>query len=1050
MISVVLYGRNDNYGYNLHKRAALSLNCIAEVLSDPDDEILFVDYNTPDDFPTFPEAIHDTLTAAARERLRVFRVRPASHARYAARTHLKALEPIARNVAIRRSNPSNRWILSTNTDLVFVPRVAGSLTEIVADLPLRFYHAPRLEIPETLWEGLDRGRPGEVIDTIRRWGRSLHLDEVVRSEPRVLYDGPGDFQLIAREDLFAIQGFHEAMLLGWHVDSNIAIRLRKLHGQLGDLGDKIFGYHCDHTRQVTPAHSAQRIENDWRTYIDEVSSPDLPEFANAWGLAGEAIEEIRVNSQGFQGYVAALQTAIGAPLQEPYRVSYTKESFDLDSYEPRHSLPFLLDLASSAPRATRLAWWGRRPDALRALAVAWKGLAFSEPILVAGPEAATDTMEGSDVSLSRVDELIAFERADLLVFDFGRAKGGDPSEPGTSEREFVGIFLRAVLHERARIDRGGAPRRFVGVDVVNNRFESLFRWWVATGATPFSTRIRHGFVAPLPKGAQDWLPKLSVGEAGRREKGGIVSDERRQGMVAYGPYARLMQGAYRVNANFEFASRQTGRIVLEVMAGPKLIGAAGLDVVAQEASALSIDFAIDEAVATDPLSSIETRVRATTPCPFRILAMTAETLDPANVVLEDSSSREWDVLPMMTVGPRGAARTDGIGAASGKEGNVAYGPYWRLEKGTYRLDVDLACLDSRPQESKDCLFARFEAKMNGVTLGACVIRRGSASQIKHALTFRVPPEGGELEFPLETSGQVGLLLRAAKLRQTGEGAAGGQGFDWLPLVNVGPTAARAPDGIVVSPKTRGVFVHGPYWSLAPGRYALATAWRDVIAKDDGVLFGMEVVAEGEILATLALDRSKLLSGATMAAFAIDGDRPRNVEVRMRATGLGTGVLTSIACLPGGQAAPVIASDLGVDILPFQSVGEAGFWGRAGVSSRRGVSGNLVHGPYWPLKPGAYRLDIEIAPETPIAPGARSAGFGKALVMLGSQSVADFILDQTVLARQNREIQFTVPASTKQPPELEVLVSSNGAVGLRIGSLRLSKADRTRPNDAAKR
>ena len=62
MISVVLYGRNDNYGYNLHKRAALSLNCMAEVLTDPSDEILFVDYNTPDDFPTFPEAIQDTLT----------------------------------------------------------------------------------------------------------------------------------------------------------------------------------------------------------------------------------------------------------------------------------------------------------------------------------------------------------------------------------------------------------------------------------------------------------------------------------------------------------------------------------------------------------------------------------------------------------------------------------------------------------------------------------------------------------------------------------------------------------------------------------------------------------------------------------------------------------------------------------------------------------------------------------------------------------------------------------------------------------------------------
>ena len=99
MISIVLYGRNDNYGYNLHKRAALSFNCMAEVLHDEGDEILFVDYNTPDDFPTFPEAIQDTLSEKARKRLRVLRVRPRVHRRFSAKTKLVALEPISRNVA---------------------------------------------------------------------------------------------------------------------------------------------------------------------------------------------------------------------------------------------------------------------------------------------------------------------------------------------------------------------------------------------------------------------------------------------------------------------------------------------------------------------------------------------------------------------------------------------------------------------------------------------------------------------------------------------------------------------------------------------------------------------------------------------------------------------------------------------------------------------------------------------------------------------------------------------------------------------------------------
>src|SRR4051795_4307794 len=120
MISIVVYGRNDAYGYNLAKRGTMSLNCLAAVLSDPDDEILFVDYNTPHDFPTFPEAIADTLTEKAKQRLRIFRVWPEQHAPFASRTHLPTIEPIARNVAVRRSNPVNRWVLSTNTEMIVV------------------------------------------------------------------------------------------------------------------------------------------------------------------------------------------------------------------------------------------------------------------------------------------------------------------------------------------------------------------------------------------------------------------------------------------------------------------------------------------------------------------------------------------------------------------------------------------------------------------------------------------------------------------------------------------------------------------------------------------------------------------------------------------------------------------------------------------------------------------------------------------------------------------------------------------------------------------
>jgi hypothetical protein len=70
LLSIVVYGRNGNHGYNLHKRAAASINCLAEMSRDPTDELIFVDYNSPDGLSTFAEAIRDILTSRAKAVLR--------------------------------------------------------------------------------------------------------------------------------------------------------------------------------------------------------------------------------------------------------------------------------------------------------------------------------------------------------------------------------------------------------------------------------------------------------------------------------------------------------------------------------------------------------------------------------------------------------------------------------------------------------------------------------------------------------------------------------------------------------------------------------------------------------------------------------------------------------------------------------------------------------------------------------------------------------------------------------------------------------------------
>jgi len=473
MISIVLYGRNDNYGYNLHKRAALSLNCMAEVLTEASDEILFVDYNTPDDFPTFPEAIRDTLTKRARELLRIFRVRPRTHEQFKSRTHLLALEPVARNVAIRRSNHLNRWILSTNTDMIFVPRRSESLSDIARRLRAGFYHAPRLEIPEVLWESFDRQAPIDVIKTVRDWGTSLHLNEIVLGSRYILYDAPGDFQLLLRSDLFENHGFQEGMLLGWHVDSNIAKRMYVKYGKVGDLGNKVYGYHCDHTRQVTLMHRHAGPQNDWRVWCDAVEHSDAPEQADTWGCANEAIEEIRLVSDAASVYARDRREITGGPLVDSPITKYNQETYNNINSDPRHLMAYLTDMFVSLPRSSNLGWYGAGMEILRRFAVAWEKLGFNGKIL-ADQEL---LQQGTDLpnAIRPSSSLAIADTSDVgFVFDFGDL----PGSPGDTKAEqlsdaLVIRFLQIVRAERQRYQSALPPRRIIALNAVNNQYEKL-------------------------------------------------------------------------------------------------------------------------------------------------------------------------------------------------------------------------------------------------------------------------------------------------------------------------------------------------------------------------------------------------------------------------------------------------------------------------------------------------------------------------------------------------------------------------------------------------
>ncbi len=553
MLSIIVYGRNDTHGYNLHKRAAISLNCLAEMLSDAEDELIFVDYNTPDDLPTFPEAIADTLTARTRAKLRVLRVRPKVHRRFRQRTHLAALEPVARNVGVRASNPANRWILSTNTDIILVPRAMLRLAEAVGDLAEGFYHTARFEIPEGLWETFDRADPVGTIAAAQALGVSARLNEVVYGSDPILYDGPGDFQLVLRADLFAIDGFDERMILGWHVDSNLAKRLTLKRGPVASMIEHVFCYHCDHTRQATSTHHRDRLENDPVFFIDQVARPDLPEQREDWGCAGDDVEEISLAQSrfGYRDMLGAVVTPLDAAYSE---ARYTAASFDDYRYDARHVLPFLADLLSSYPRGLRLGWCGVRRDMFELARQAWRHMGFIGPVIVEAASASRlvdSEPDPAELQIAAGGEWL--DRTDLLVFEFGRAADGEPvsgsrpDAPGLSpaDQEALAItssaFLSAVLHERSRLasEAGAAPRRFVGINCIHNANERLFAAHIAAAATPFSSRLRHGFVvSPSPELDPETTDRLLVGM--RLGRSGPIS--RRELALARDLFGPLLEG----------------------------------------------------------------------------------------------------------------------------------------------------------------------------------------------------------------------------------------------------------------------------------------------------------------------------------------------------------------------------------------------------------------------------------------------------------------------------------------------------------------------------
>ncbi len=379
MISVITYGRNDNYGFNLTKRTAFGFNCLAEVLTE-EDEILFVDYNTPDHLPTLPEFIWDTLTDRALNLIKVIRISHDLHERMKGDSPLPVLENVSRNVAVVRSNPKNHWILSTNPDVILVLASRWpNLAELLRNTPDSFYEMPRFDIPESVWSALPRDEPRINIGVLRDWLVS-HGAAVVETVPDwrfqkfLLFDAPGDFQLAPRANFLRLRGFDESMNKYLHSDSNLAKRMWLLNGQqthhlLGDL----WVLHQDHYLSGEWARNVSTINHN--DYISKVlQQEEIEANDESWGLRGVHLPIFCLSDRikRERMYFSQLPTTTNGNLPLSRELDWRLQPFyRLCNYQPEVLTLYLRELLRVVPAESLVFYLGQNPATFEHCGRAW-------------------------------------------------------------------------------------------------------------------------------------------------------------------------------------------------------------------------------------------------------------------------------------------------------------------------------------------------------------------------------------------------------------------------------------------------------------------------------------------------------------------------------------------------------------------------------------------------------------------------------------------------------------------------------------------------------
>tara|TARA_R100000808_G_scaffold20160_1_gene43649 strand:+ start:4374 stop:5453 length:1080 start_codon:yes stop_codon:yes gene_type:complete len=295
-ISIVVCGKNDNYGGHFDERLYLTLKYNIKKFTQigVETEIIFVEWNPIEDKPLLSLSLVEKF-----DNIKCFVVDAKMHESLRGPyEHMSFLEFFAKNVGIRRA--SGDYIICTNADVFY----GDNVFEYIAQNELQdhiIYRTERKDIRFAWLKGLSEQ---DLKDATFR-------DNPVGGKPYV--DASGDFTLASKKLFMQIQGYDENMrFVKIHKDSRILFTaLMDTSIDYVRMGEM---YHIDHEGSAvgtTGTLANYRPTNgpyNWKYLLD------LP-YTNRsfWGLSSEICEDKEVAT-------------------DVWRLEF-KEGFDVEAYE---------------------------------------------------------------------------------------------------------------------------------------------------------------------------------------------------------------------------------------------------------------------------------------------------------------------------------------------------------------------------------------------------------------------------------------------------------------------------------------------------------------------------------------------------------------------------------------------------------------------------------------------------------------------------------------------------------------------------------------------